>query len=151
MRKLRLGAFVVLATACGSDGGDAVSPDGNWDLTMTFGTGNCMGLPTTFAIGFNVTTNDCGAVTFTPGTGLTGDNLSVCTTCTTTKCELTFQDSGPGTEGSDVITQTITATLDEDASGTVKTNDAATNQVVFTLTEASSCTQAFSGAGRVSD
>nr|HEX4316903.1 hypothetical protein [Kofleriaceae bacterium] len=145
-----------VAVGCGgSSNNNDTTPDptGNWDVTLTFSTGadnTCQGLPDTFDINFDITDDGGGNFTITAETGLTGDTTSGQIICTHDTCELQFQDTGPATEGlQNVDTQTITATLDEDRTGAVTTNDGETNQIDFVLNDSTTCTAPFTGDGDI--
>jgi hypothetical protein len=132
--------------ACSSSSTTAAPiPDGNWDVTLTFdGGGNCAGLPATFPINFDIATA-AGGYTISAETGLSGDSTTGTIACTSTVCELVFSDTGPGSEFSNICTQTITATLDEDGGDNVTGN----GQIDFTLTDGTACTATFDAAGDV--
>src|SRR5579863_3077059 len=91
-------AFSAFAACSSSSSTPAPIPDGNWDVTLTFdGGGNCAGLPPTFPINFDIATA-AGGYTISAETGLTGDTTTGTIMCTSTVCELTFSDTGPGSE-----------------------------------------------------
>jgi hypothetical protein len=152
---------LILAAACGGssspspDAASAVDPTGNWAVTLTFTTGTCTGLPATYVIGFTISGSP---FTFTPGNGLSGDSFSDSSSasCTTAECVISFTDTGPGTEFTNVTSQTTTATLDQDPSNNVTDDEGATavNQIDFVLSgsdgsDAGSCTEQFTAAGNV--
>lgn len=109
-------------------------------------TGTCSGLPPTYAINFDIA-GAAGGYTFTANTGLTGDNVSGTMSCDTTACTLTFADTGPvpSNEYANVVSQTIAASLIQDASD----NITGSGTVTFSLSDGSTCTGNFSATGNV--
>jgi len=128
--------------ACSSD--KVPVPEGNWDLTLTWTTGNCAGLGATYHINFDISKSG-GVFVFVAGTGLTGDTVGGTMVCDSAFCTLDFTDSGPGSVLSNIDTQTISATLDEDVNDIVTGTGTAT----FDLTDGSSCSQNFNADGDV--
>ncbi|HEY1554054.1 MAG TPA: hypothetical protein VGF94_04425 [Kofleriaceae bacterium] len=144
---LALSALSPLAACSSSDTTPAPIPDGNWDVTLAFdGGGDCdtSGLPPTYDINFDIATAADG-YTISAEQGLDGGNTGGAIVCTSTICELSFTDSGPGSEFSNICTQTISATLDEDGNDAVTGN----GQIDFLLDDGSSCTATFNASGDV--
>jgi hypothetical protein len=148
MRTLFVGLALSTLVACSTSTDDDTGPvpEGDWSVTLTFTTGNCSGLPDIFAIEFSIGQAD-GGYTFTVEQGLTGDTIAdgSTITCDSDTCTLDFSDSGPGTEDSNVDTQTITATLTQDTGNNVT----GSGQIEFDLNDGTSCTQSFTGDGAV--
>jgi hypothetical protein len=155
MEKLGLVAVVLLAAAtCTSHSAPSaklVDPAGTWDLTMTFTTTNCTGLPATYPVSFGVDDTGSDTFAFTPGTGLAGDTIAANTTCAGSSCVVAFMDQGPGAEGSNIMMQNIMAVLDEDDTGSVTTDSTATNLVTLVFDDNSMCASQFAATGDVTD
>jgi hypothetical protein len=148
MRKILVGLVLSFAAAaCSSSSNSAAVPEGNWDVTLTFlSGGTCTGLPATFDINFDITDDGNGGYNLAARTGLTGDTVGGTMDCSSvTECELQFTDSGPGTEDSNVDTQTISADLVEDNADQVS----GTGTINFILDDTTSCTVNFDGDGDV--
>ncbi len=148
MRKILVGLVLSLAiAACSSSDDSAAVPEGNWDVTLTFlSGGTCTGLPATFDINFDITDDGAGGYNLAANTGLTGDTVGGSMDCTSvTECDLQFTDSGPGSEDSDVDTQTISADLVEDNADQVT----GTGTINFVLTDGSDCSVNFDADGDV--
>ena len=148
--KKRLIALVFVSVgslaACGSDG---PNPVGNWHLTLTWtttpaGEAACIFPAATFDIEFNVARAG-GVYTLSAVQGLTGDQVGGSMLCDSALCTLDFTDSGPGTEFSNIMTQTISATLDQDVNDIVTGSGTAT----FDLTDGSGCGANFDADGDV--
>jgi len=133
--------------ACGDSGGttDHAIPEGNWDLMLNWTTGNCAGLGATYHINFDISDGPNGSFILTPGLGLTGDDLGGTMTCTTAVCTLDFTDSGAGGPLTNITTQTIHATIDEQIDDTL----AGDGEATFDLDDGTSCTQSFNAVGDV--
>jgi len=116
-------------------------------VTLTFlSGGTCTGLPATFDINFDITDDGQGGYNLAARTGLTGDTVGGTMDCSSvTECDLQFTDSGPGSEDSNIDTQTISADLVEDNADQVT----GTGSVNFVLTDSSTCSVNFDGAGDV--
>jgi hypothetical protein len=145
---------LAMATTCGGttpSKTEVVDPTGTWNLTLTFTTNNCTGLPATYPVSFQVADAGSGMFAFDPGTGLTGDTIAANTTCGGSSCAVAFMDQGPGTEGSDIMMQTIMAVFDDDASGTVTTDDTATNVVTLVSDDNAMCAAQFTATGDVTN
>jgi hypothetical protein len=145
---LALSALSPLAACSSSDTTPAPIPDGNWDVTLTFnGGGDCdtSGLPPTYDINFDIATA-AGGYTISAEAGLDGNQTNGAITCTSTICELSFTDVGPApSDFSNICTQTIDATLDEDGNDQVD----GTGQITYLLLDGTSCTAAFDASGDV--
>lgn len=139
--------FIIAGAACGgSSGSGDANPNGNWALTLDWGSGTCSGLGSSFVIDFDISQNADGSYTFTPGNGSTGDDIGGTMDCTAgTTCTLSFTDTGPGDEESNIDTQTLAADLTEDNTDQVTGN----GSVTFMLEDGTSCTQNFTGSGDV--
>lgn len=147
MRKILVGLVLSFAAAaCSSSSNDAAVPEGNWDVTLTWGAGTCAGLGSTFEINFDITDDGAGGYNLAARTGLTGDDVGGTMDCgSVTECDLSFTDSGPGSELSNITSQTISADFVEDNASQVDGNGSAT----FDLDDGTSCTQNFTGVGDV--
>ena len=66
-------------------------------------------------------------------------------TCDSSSCNLQFSDTGPGSEFSNICTQTINANLVEDANDQVT----GSGSIDFVLVDQSTCTATWQGAGDV--
>jgi hypothetical protein len=143
MRRTLVGLAFALLAACSSSS-SAPDPTGNWDVTLTFTTGTCSGLPPTYAINFDITRSG-GGFTITAEQGLSGDTTSGSIACTSTICELEFTDTGPGAETTNIDTQMITAILDLDKTNVVT----GSGTVDFVLVGGATCSQDFTADGDV--
>jgi hypothetical protein len=149
MTKVFAGLLIATFAACTTSASKPI-PEGNWDVTLTFTDGNCAGLPATFVINFDITDDAQGGFTLTAKQGLGGTNVSGVMVCDPTLCTLNFSDEGPGTLGSNVDTQTLTATLDLDSSDTVTSRPAPNDGTAdLILVGGAQCSQHFDAAGDV--
>ena len=146
-------ALVVGATCSGTTAPKTkvLEPSGTWDLTLVFTTNNCTGLPATYPVSFDVTDTGSGTFSYAPGTGLIGDTIAANATCSGSSCVVAFMDQGPGTEGSNLMMQNIMAVLDEDDTGSVTTDDTATNLVTLVFDDNSMCAAQFTASGDVAN
>ena len=132
-------AFLVAGAGCSSPDAD---PYGNWQVTLTFGDGNCSGLPATSTISFSIT--ELASSYEFADTGTTTDTFGGLLVCGGDSCTLELSDIGAGDEESNISMQTLSATL------TLENNQVSgPGMVMFDLSDGTTCTQQFTTGGDV--